>query len=297
MKTVIATGEPGGSSVTVADQDMPVLEPGTSLVRIHSATINQLSNSIRHGRVPGTTFPLVLGNEASGIIEAGSAFDRGTPVVIYGAGQLGVTQAGLMRQWAVVEDKRLFELPKGLTMEQGAASTVNYITAWKALQRGGVGPGSRVLITGGTGALGHALRELAQQLGADVTISVSSTFKCEQAKALSAGLVLNLSEISIAHFVRGVDAPAFDVVLDTVGGKVLADAVLGLRAGGTAVAIGFAGGVVTALDLVDLIVHEKEFWATTSIWKPMSRPLTRSLMWLRSWPVDMSGRSLTAHMP
>lgn len=256
MKAVVASGS-HTNSITVSDRDRADVGPGQSLVRICSATVNQLSNSIRHQRVAGTSFPLVLGNEAAGLIEVSSTMPAGTPVVIFGGGQLGVTQDGLMQQWAVVDDRRLFSLPRGLTMDQGAAASVNYITAWRALRLANVGPGVSVLITGGTGALGHALRELAEQRGAIVTIAVSTTTKAEQAKAMGARSVLNLAEGSILKTAQDMDVPGFSVVMDTVGGQVLAEAAAALAPRGTAIAIGFAAGTETTLDLVDIIVHEK----------------------------------------
>jgi NADPH:quinone reductase len=102
---------------------------------MHSATISQLSNTIRRGELGAAKAPLVLGNEGSGVVEESGRFKPGTRVAIYGASELGITQDGLFQQWVLVEDKRILELPDILNWDEGAALTVNYLTAYQALTR------------------------------------------------------------------------------------------------------------------------------------------------------------------
>jgi NADPH2:quinone reductase len=81
-------------------------------------------------RPRGAKAPIVLGNEGSGIVEESGRFKPGSRVAIYGAGELGITQDGLYQQWVLVEDKRILELPDTLDWDEGAALTVNYLTAY-----------------------------------------------------------------------------------------------------------------------------------------------------------------------
>jgi len=75
----------------IEERAIPVVKAGYSLVRMHSATINQLSNFIRTEGVGNTTAPLVLGNEGAGVIEQSDIHTPGTRVGIYGGNKLGIT--------------------------------------------------------------------------------------------------------------------------------------------------------------------------------------------------------------
>ena len=96
-------------------------------------TVNPLSQLFLDGLVTQTQTPLVLSNNGSGIVEHSERFRPGTPVAIYGGGQLGITEDGLQQQWALVEDKRLLPLPAGFSLDEAAALPINYITAYQAL--------------------------------------------------------------------------------------------------------------------------------------------------------------------
>jgi NADPH2:quinone reductase len=99
-----------------------------------------------------------LSNDGAGTVEASTTFARGTRVAVYGGAQLGISEDGLQQQWMVVEHKRLIELPQQLDLDEGAALPINYVTAYQALTRvGQLVAGQRVLVSGASGALGHAL--------------------------------------------------------------------------------------------------------------------------------------------
>ena len=119
----------------VEERPVPVLKDGFTLVRMHSAAINQLSNTIRKGEFGALALPLVLGGEASGEVAESGRFKPGTRVAIYGGSELGISQDGLFQQWVLVEDKRILELPITLNWDKGSALTVSYLTAYLALTR------------------------------------------------------------------------------------------------------------------------------------------------------------------
>jgi hypothetical protein len=131
------TGEYGSqvedsSRTSYGQEPLKKLHPRI-LVRMHSATINQLSNTVRRGGLGAAKAPLVLGNEGSGLVEESGRFKPGTRIAIYGAGELGITQDGLFQQWVIVEDRRI--LPDIINWDEGAALTVNYLTAYQSLTR------------------------------------------------------------------------------------------------------------------------------------------------------------------
>ncbi|MBT9386149.1 zinc-binding alcohol dehydrogenase family protein [Pseudooceanicola sp. CBS1P-1] len=259
MNTLVATRFGTPPDMRLQSRERPAPRPGHSLVRIHAATANPLSHQVRTGKVTGATAPLVLGNEAAGRVESGARFAPGTPVAIFGGGQLGITGDGLQQQWALVEDKRLIALPPEYDLTVAAALPVNYATAHQAMTRvGQVSPGQKVLISGASGALGHALTQIALMLGAEPIALVSSTAKVARARQSGAQTVIDLSAGALpAQVARATGGLGADLAFDTVGGPVLGAMLTALRARGTAVSIGFAGGTSAAIDLPDLVVHEK----------------------------------------
>jgi NADPH2:quinone reductase len=259
MKALIVENAGSPPRTVIEERAIPPVKEGFTRVRLHTATVNQLSNTIRTGGMSGTRFPLVLGNEGAGIVESSDVFKVGTPVAVYGGGQLGVTQDGLQQQYAVVENARVFELPACLDLNEGAAITVNYITAYQAIHR--VAPlrkGQHVLVSGASGSLGHALMQMISALGATPIAIVSTSAKARRVSEAGARHVIDLSREemteAVLHLTAGKGA---DMAFDPVGGAVLAQLVKSVAPRGTVVAIGFAGGVATTLDTVDLIVHEK----------------------------------------
>lgn len=204
---------------------MPVVKDGFTLVKMHAATVNQLSNQIRSGKVGQATAPLVLSNDGSGTVIEGGRFQPGTRVLIYGGGQLGITEDGLQQQIVLVPDKAVFELPDALSLDEGAALPINYVTAYQALKRvGKVSPGKSVLISGASGALGHALIQTVLAMGAIPIAVVSTTSKVTHAKRSGASEVIDLSCDNLTDAVENLtDGMGADYAMDTVGGNVLAN--------------------------------------------------------------------------
>ena len=245
--------------MVVEERPKPSFREGFTLVRMHSATINQLSNTIRSGGHGGAKAPIVLGNEGSGMVEESGRFKPGSRVAIYGAGELGITQDGLYQQGVLVEDKRILELPDMLDWDEGAALTVNYLTAYLALKRiAKLQKGQTVLISGATGSVGHATVQVIKALGGYPIALVSSTEKAHRATQAGAPSVIDLSSQNLADSVLELtDGQGADLALDPVGGPMLGQLLRSVRRRGTVVALGFTGGKEPAFDVFDLIVGEK----------------------------------------
>ncbi|MFB9952878.1 zinc-binding alcohol dehydrogenase family protein [Rhizobium puerariae] len=259
MKAIVVKKFGNPPEMVVEDRHQPVPKDGFSLVRLHAATVNQLSNTLRKGEMASAPAPLVLGNEGSGVVEAGARFQPGTRVAIYGGSVLGITRDGLFQQWALVEDRRLLALPDNLNWDEGAALTVNYLTAYLALTRiAKVQPGQVVLISGASGSVGHALVQVAKALGGRPIGIASSAVKAERVRAAGAFEAIDLSTQDVGEAVHALtDGQGADVALDPVGGSLFGQLLQALRPRGTLVSIGFTGGKQAEVDVVDVIVNEK----------------------------------------
>ncbi|MNF45729.1 quinone oxidoreductase [Pseudomonas sp. S34] len=259
MKALVAIQLGAPPQMQIEDRAMPVCKPGYTLVKIHASTVNPLSNQVRTGFVAKSKAPLVLSNDGSGVVEQSDRFKSGTRVAIYGGAQLGITEDGLQQQWALVEDKRIIELPASFDLDEGAALPINYVTAHQALTRvAQVKRGQLVLISGASGALGQALIQMSKALGAVPIAIVSTTAKIERARQAGAEVVIDLSKQKLLESVlAATNGEGAHLAFDPVGGALLGELISGLRTRGAVISIGFAAGTTATFDVPDVVIYEK----------------------------------------
>ncbi|HEX7360061.1 MAG TPA: zinc-binding alcohol dehydrogenase family protein [Bryobacteraceae bacterium] len=259
MKAIITKKLGNPPETVIAERPKPAFKDGFTLVRMHSATINQLSNTIRKGEIGNTKAPIVLGNEGSGVVEESGKFSVGARVAIYGHNELGITEDGLFQEYVLVADKRILELPDNLDWDEGAALTVSYLTAYRALTHiAKVQAGQTVLVSGASGSVGHALMQVTKALGGQPIAVVSSPEKAARVRKAGALSVIDLSSQNLVEAVFDLSGgEGVDAALDPVGGAIFGQSVRALRRRGKFVSIGFTGGKEAPVDVVDLIVFEK----------------------------------------
>jgi len=138
---------------------VPTPEPGISeiLIRVHAAGVNPIDGAQRQtGAFVGQP-PFVLGWDLCGAVEA-----VGPGVTLYQPGDvvfgmLPFPQGhGAYAQYAVGPTRVFVRKPDRLDHVHAAAIPMVGLTAWQALvDTAGVGAGSRVLINGAAGGIGH----------------------------------------------------------------------------------------------------------------------------------------------
>ncbi|TDD41312.1 hypothetical protein E1286_33030, partial [Nonomuraea terrae] len=150
-------------------------------------------------------------------------------------------------------------VPDGVDLATAAALPMAGLTALRSLRASGAGPGSRVLVTGASGAVGRLAVQLAARAGAYVIASVSTpertgrvphggtaTRSAHAARVDSGRAARHESAASRGgrvEVVVGVEkAGPVDVVIDVVGGPVLVAAWGLLKPGGNLQSVGWAAG-------------------------------------------------------
>jgi NADPH:quinone reductase len=205
--------------------ELPEPEPGEGqvLVRVRAAGVNFLDLLVRSGNYPqAPPLPVVPGVEIAGEVD-------GRRVIAL------LPASGGYAETAAVDEHRLYPLPDGASFEEGAAFLLTFLTAYIPLtQQVRVGPGTTVLVHAGSGGVGCAAIQVARHLGARVVATASGEEK--RRFALEHGAEEAYGYEDFAEHVRP------DVVVDPVGGKVLAETLPTLAPLGTLVAIGYAGG-------------------------------------------------------
>lgn len=233
---VIVVHEYGGPEV-LKYEDAPRPEPKENevLIRVKAASVNPVDVAIRKGYLKeftGNKFPLILGMDASGVVEKVGAnvhkFKIGDPVLAF----FTLAGEGGYAQFVVATENEIAPKPSAITFEQAAAVPAAGSTAWTALvETGNLKAGQTVLIHGGSGGVGHFAIQIAKARGAKVIATASSTNQ-DFLKQLGADVAVDYTKQKFEDVAKDVD-----LVLDSVGGDTLKRSYGVVRKGGMIVTI------------------------------------------------------------
>jgi NADPH:quinone reductase-like Zn-dependent oxidoreductase len=221
--------EPGEGISNLAVEELPVPRPGAGevLVRVHAAALTRDELTW-----PVDRLPAIPSYEVSGVVAAVGA---DVDAVAVGDEVYGLTpfdRDGVATTLAIVPADVLAPKPASLGHTESAALPMPGLTAWQGLfTHGGLTEGTRVLIHGAAGGVGHIATQLAASRGA-VVIGTARGEGVEVARKLGASEVIDTSTADLA----GATAPV-DLVFDTVGGGLLAQSPALLAPGGRLVAV------------------------------------------------------------
>jgi NADPH:quinone reductase len=169
--------------------------------------------------------------------EDGSGPPEGTRVV-------GLLEAGAWAELAAVPTRSLAALPEGVSFAQAATLPVAGLTALYALEKGGGLLGKNVLITGASGGVGLFACRLARMAGAHVVGLIRSADREALVREAGAHAVVAGNDVSAAR-----EHGPYDLVLESVGGEVLAGTLAMLATGGTCVSLGVSAGAESTFDV------------------------------------------------
>lgn len=232
MKAIVMTKEGAPDVLELHDIPEPVItDPQQIKVRLHAAGVNPVDTKQRaRGLYHPGELPAVPGCDGAGIvIETGAAvtrFHAGDPVWFCDGG-IGGDQ-GCYAEFKVLHQDHARRKPASLDYFQAAAGPLVLITAWEALfdrarlfERVRLATGTRVLIHGGTGGVGHVAIQLAAIAGARIITTVASHDKADRARAFGAeGVVLYPHQDFVTAVNDWTDGAGVDIALDTVGGEL-----------------------------------------------------------------------------
>ncbi|MFJ9179346.1 zinc-binding alcohol dehydrogenase family protein [Streptomyces sp. NPDC102360] len=239
-----------GALPRLAERAVPEPRPGHTLVRMAAATAAHLDLNILDGQfgiLP--ELPFVPGTQGSGHVLASDTHPVGALVRLRGEG-LGLSRDGAWTEHALVPDTAAEIMPEGTDPALACIYFSPVGTAWATVHSiAQVRPGERVLVTGASGAVGAMAVQLAARAGAEVIGAVGRPTKLEHVPdAAKALLAKDLSEETIGGKV--------DVLIDTVGGRILRDALTLVRPRGRAALLGYTAGRELTLDLADFFLAD-----------------------------------------
>ncbi len=194
----------------------PVPAADEVLVQIKAAGLNPSDVKNVLGRFPYTTVPRIPGRDFAGVVVQGPQALVGQEV--WGTGRdLGFFADGSHAQYLTVSAKGVAHKPAHLSFSQAASLGVPYTTAWDALERSGVGKGTRLLVIGANGAVGSAALALANIRGAHVLAAVRKADQVEVLQGQGFDAIALGKPEELGAQVHAVFKGGADVIFDTTG--------------------------------------------------------------------------------
>lgn len=201
------------------------------LIRVRAAGVNPLDWKVRAGYATdwNLTFPLILGYDVAGVIEAvGAEVEHFT----IGDEVYAAPDTGGYAEYVAVPASEVAHKPQTLDYVEAAALPIAALTAWQALfEAAQLAPGQTILIHGAAGGVGSMAVQLAKWRGARV-IGTASAANLSFLRQLGADEVIDYTATRFETLVHDMD-----VVLDTVGGETLQRSWPVLKPGGIMVSI------------------------------------------------------------
>jgi len=270
------------------DIETPKSKPSHVLIKVLAAGVNRLDHYIREGSiVPELPFPHILGADAVGeVFELGEGvtdLEIGERVIVvpgYPTDEAeadirptvtapsfalpGLHISGTYTQYMEVPARAVVKDETGLGAEEVATLPVVLATSVHAVRGiGGVKAGDKVLVHAGASGSGSMLIQVAKALGAEVATTIRNDAKANFAREAGADLVINARTEDVVERVKEwTGGQGADVVIDNMGGDVLAKSIEAVKALGVVVAFGFAAGPEVSFDIRSLFFAQKQLKGT-----------------------------------
>jgi L-iditol 2-dehydrogenase len=271
--------------VEVVERPAPQPGPHEVLVRVRAVGVcGSDTHYYDHGRIGRFVVesPLVLGHESAGVVEAVGeqvdparvgqrvSIEPGVPCLRCAqclAGRYNLCPDmvfhatppvdGTLAELVVIHEAFAHPVPDAVSDEAAALLEPLSVGIW-ACRKGGVGPGSHVLVTG-AGPVGIVAAQVARASGAaEVVVADVNPHRLAAAAELGATRTVDTTQTSLEQACAGRPAP--QVLLECSGHPgATADGIRVLAPAGTAVLVGM-GGDELALPLS--VVQERELTVT-----------------------------------
>ena len=232
FKAIVLNQEGDNFSREIKSIDQSFLKHGDVTVQVDYSDLNFKDGMIlKNGGRLVKEFPHIPGIDFSGkVIESeNSKFKEGDEVILTGF-RVGEIFFGGYSQIAKVNADFLVKKPDSLTTKQamilGTAGFTSLMSAFAIQARESILLGEKVndvLVTGATGGVGSVAIMALTKMGYNVSAVTGKDSKSDYLKSLGAKNIINRVEFDKDP--RPIDKGLWDGVVDTVGGKILANAI------------------------------------------------------------------------
>jgi len=271
FKALIINQEGESFSREIKSIDKSFLKHGDVTVKVDYSDLNFKDGMIlKNGGRLVKEFPHIPGIDFSGsILESENPkFKSGDEVILTGF-RVGEIFFGGYSQIAKVNSEFLVKKPKDLTTKQamilGTAGFTSLMSAFAIQARESILLGEKVndvLVTGATGGVGSIAVMALTKLGYNVTAVTGKDTKTDYLKSLGAKNVVNRSDFDKDP--RPIDKGLWDGVVDTVGGKILANAIAQTKPNGIISVCGNANSNELNTNLLPFMLRGIKVWGMDS---------------------------------
>jgi NADPH2:quinone reductase len=266
VKAAVFSEFGGPEVVRLEDVELPEPGPGEVRIAVRAAAMNHLDLWVRRGLPIEITMPHIGGSDIAGIVDAlgegVGGVEEGSRVVVdpsldyhwYDGPAsdsepaefriIGEHTQGGFAEYCVVPAANLVEIPAHVPFEDAAAASLVGVTAWRGLMvRGGLQPGERILVTGGSGGVSTVAIQMARHVGAEVFAVTSGSENVRRLRELGAQSVYDREESDWGKQVwKDTGGVGVDLILDSVGQAVWPQCLRALAVRGRLVTYGATTG-------------------------------------------------------
>ena len=251
--------------------DKSFLKHGDVTVKVDYSDLNYKDGMIlKNGGRLVKEFPHIPGIDFSGTVleSENQKFKTGDEIILTGW-RVGEAFFGGYSQIAKVNADFLVKRPSNLTSKQammlGTAGFTSLMSAFAIQAREEILLGDKVndvLVTGATGGVGSVAVMALTKLGYNVTAVTGKNSKTDYLKSLGAKNVVNRADFDKDP--RPIDKGLWDGVVDTVGGKILANAIAQTRSNGIIAVCGNANSNDLNTNLLPFMLRGIKVWGMDS---------------------------------
>jgi len=271
---LVEKAEDGTISAAVKELDDAQLPAdGDVTVAVEYSTVNYKDGlCVTGGGGLVRNFPHVPGIDFAGTVEASDddRYKPGDKVVLTGW-RVGEVWWGGYAQKAKVKADWLVPLPEGLSTKRAmAVGTAGFTSmlAVMALEDHGLSPGNGpVLVTGAAGGVGSVATAILGKLGYEVAAVTGRPETADYLKDLGATTIVPREELAEPSG-RPLDKEAWAGCVDAVGGSMLAALLPQLQYGGSAAAVGLAGGAKLPTTVIPFLLRGVNLLGIDSVMRP-----------------------------
>ena len=271
FKALIINQEGESFTREIKSIDKSFLKHGDVTIKVDYSDLNFKDGMIlKNGGRLVKEFPHIPGIDFSGTVleSENPKFKEGDEVILTGF-RVGEVFFGGYSQIAKVNADFLVKKPKDLTSRQamilGTAGFTSLMSAFAIQARESILLGEKVndvLVTGATGGVGSVAVMALTKLGYNVTAVTGKDSKTDYLKSLGAKTVVNRSEFDKDP--RLIDKGLWDGVVDTVGGKILANAIVQTKPNGIIAVCGNANNNELNTSVIPFMLRGIKLWGMDS---------------------------------
>ncbi len=271
FKALIVNQDGENFTREVKSIDKSFLKHGDVTVQVDYSDLNFKDGMIlKNGGRLVKEFPHIPGIDFAGKVleSANPKFKEGDEVILTGF-RVGEIFYGGYSQMAKVNADFLVKKPDNLTTKQamilGTAGFTSLMSTFAIQARESILLGEKVndvLVTGATGGVGSVAIMALTKLGYNVTAVTGKDSKVDYLKSLGAKNIVNRAEFDKDP--RLIDKGLWDGVVDTVGGKILANAIVQTKPNGIVAVCGNANNNELNTSVIPFMLRGIKLWGMDS---------------------------------